>query len=151
MGLDCYLTAKKYVSSYESENANLIEAVANASVKGLSSLGGLKYLECEAASWRKANQIHRWFVDNVQEGEDDCRTYYVERGKLTELLDSCKKVKENPSLSEHLLPTQGGFFFGGTEYDENYMEDIEGTIEALEKLVDNEDLADWSFYYRASW
>ena len=22
--------------------------------------------------WRKANQIHNWFVENVQDGEDDC-------------------------------------------------------------------------------
>ena len=35
--------------------------------------------------WRKANQIHDWFVRNVQSGEDNCRDYHVSREKLEEL------------------------------------------------------------------
>lgn len=29
----------------------------------------------EIAYWRKANAIHRWFVDNVQNGTDDCHIH----------------------------------------------------------------------------
>ena len=31
--------------------------------------------------WRKANQIHKWFVDNVQGGIDDCRPYPVSQSR----------------------------------------------------------------------
>ena len=29
-------------------------------------------VDVTCAYWRKANQIHAWFVDNVQQGNDDC-------------------------------------------------------------------------------
>ena len=47
----------------------------------------------EVGYWRKANQIHKWFVDHVQDGEDDC-DYHHECTKevLEELLATCEKV-----------------------------------------------------------
>lgn len=42
--------------------------------------------------WRKANAIHNWFVNNVQNGKDDCGTYPVHRNRLEELLQLCTKV-----------------------------------------------------------
>lgn len=42
--------------------------------------------------WRKANHIHKWFVDNVQDGADDCKEYYVSEEKLQQLLDACQQV-----------------------------------------------------------
>lgn len=43
--------------------------------------------------WRKANEIHNWFVESVQDGEDDCE-YHNEctRGILEDLLHTCKVV-----------------------------------------------------------
>ena len=38
-------------------------------------------------TWRKANQIHKWFVDNCQEGDDNCQRHYVSRENLEELLE----------------------------------------------------------------
>ena len=46
--------------------------------------------EHEVMYWRKANAIHKWFVDNVQGGEDDCREYPVSNDQLIELRDTCK-------------------------------------------------------------
>ena len=133
----------------------------------------------DVAYWRKANHIHRWFVDNVQDGEDDCREYYVERERLRELVNLCKQVNEiikkapkktieivtgwrggeeikqphevydiTSTEIEDLLPTQSGFFFGGTEYDEWYIKSNENTIEMLEPLLDEEG---GDFYYTSSW
>lgn len=47
----------------------------------------------EVGYWRKANQIHAFFVKNVQDGEDDCN-YHNECTKeiLEDLLDRCYKV-----------------------------------------------------------
>ena len=48
--------------------------------------------------WRKANQIHNWFVENVQDGLDDCGTYEVTKAQLINLLNVCKEVKANSKL-----------------------------------------------------
>ena len=50
--------------------------------------------------WRKANAIHNWFVINIQDGEDDCKEYYVTVNQLQELLDDVNKVIEASELIE---------------------------------------------------
>jgi hypothetical protein len=42
--------------------------------------------------WRKANQIHNWFVENVQDGDDDCREYDVATSDIEKLLYTCNRV-----------------------------------------------------------
>lgn len=59
------------------------------------------------------------------------------------------KVLENPEIAEKLLPTQEGFFFGSTDYDEYYMQDIESTIDIIEPLLKKEEQD--TFYYHSSW
>lgn len=46
----------------------------------------------EVAYWRKANQIHKWFVDHVQDGVDDCGYYKVSVEQLRDLLATCRDV-----------------------------------------------------------
>ena len=46
----------------------------------------------QVAYWRKANQIHNWFVKNIQDGNDDCGYYEVSRQQLQELLSVCRDV-----------------------------------------------------------
>lgn len=51
------------------------------------------------AYWRKANAIHRWFVDNIQKGVDDCEYHReVRKEDLEELQEICKKVIEGSVL-----------------------------------------------------
>jgi hypothetical protein len=97
--------------------------------------------------WRKANQIHKWFVDNVQKGNDDCKEYYVSEEKIKELYDLCTQINSNPEKAEELLPSHPGFFFGSYEYDEYYIKDIKHTIEILEPLLNSDN----SIYYSSSW
>lgn len=59
---------------------------------------GWKTIIETVADWRKANHIHKWFVDNVQDGVDDCETYEVTKEQLKELLDVCKKVINESNL-----------------------------------------------------
>lgn len=59
---------------------------------------GHKRLMEQIVSWRKANQIHNWFVENVQNGKDNCGCYEVTKGQLEELLDTCIKVKAASKL-----------------------------------------------------
>jgi hypothetical protein len=106
-------------------------------------------VEVTCAYWRKANQIHSWFVREIQGGEDNCGEYYVSSDKLIELLAICKHSLENkdPAL---LLP-QGGFFFGSTDIDEWYWNDIKSTISQLERILALPEFDNLSFYYNSSW
>ncbi len=69
----------------------------------------------EVMYWRKANHIHGWFVDNVQQGRDECQESYVETDQLKELRDLCKKVLETKNTD--LFPLTAGFFFVSTDVD----------------------------------
>lgn len=132
----------------------------------------------EVAYWRKFNALHNWFVQNCADGEDDCREMYVDNEKVKELVDTLKKVKASldkskkktvqvevgwsngekmyedievfadTEVAEELFPTQSGFFFGGTEYDTYYYNEVVDCIKLFEEV-----LADkrGDYYYRASW
>lgn len=59
---------------------------------------GYKTIFQPIAQWRKANQIHKWFVDNIQDGNDDCGIYEVSKESLCNLLDICKQVINETKL-----------------------------------------------------
>ena len=113
----------------------------------------------EVGYWRKANQIHKWFVENVQDGKDDCGDYYVSLEQLKKLLDDCKEVLEKKDkrgakkTAKEVLPTQEGFFFGSTDYDEGYWHDIEDTIKIVEAIMEEESQGrtGGDYYYHSSW
>ena len=102
----------------------------------------------ELGYWRKANQIHRWFVDNVQDGVDNCGEYFVPISSLEQLLELCLAVKLDHSQAEELLPAASGFFFGNTDYNEWYYNDIDHTIVVLKEALSDKDA---SYYYSSSW
>lgn len=52
----------------------------------------LNFSHDEVGYWRKANQIHNWFVENAQEGVDDCGYYPVSKETLQDLHDVCKDI-----------------------------------------------------------
>ena len=155
MGLDMYLTAKKYLwSDADKElSAKINEAIGvepdfEKRFNGSSLVA--KEISLDAMYWRKANAIHGWFVNVVQGGKDDCNSYDVERSQLESLRDLCKDILEHPDeeRDEDLEPTQG-FFFGSYEKDEWYYEDLRHTVEGLDRVLGLPD--DYSFSYQASW
>lgn len=106
----------------------------------------------EVGYWRKANAIHKWFVDNVQDGVDDCGTYEVSKEKLENLLEICNDVVyKGKQVAQTLLPTQEGFFFGSTDYDDWYMKDIKNTITILTKVLKETDFERQMVVYSSSW
>lgn len=151
MGLDMYLHAKRYLSSYDEADKEIVDVIKAERIGGMNVLGDPKYIECEAMYWRKANQIHKWFVDNVQEGDDDCGTYYVSWDQLKALHDLCEAILLDRTRAEELLPSASGFFFGTTDYDEGYFADITYTQTRLQAIVESTELGDWQFYYHSSW
>jgi hypothetical protein len=150
MGLDMYLNKHTYVKHWEHNGDNNYEVtVTKAGNPTNIDPKKVKYIIEEAGYWRKANQIHHWFVENVQQGVDNCGDYYVDTDDLEKLLDVCEKVKADHSLADSLLPSTSGFFFGNTEYDEWYFNDIDNTIEILKEALADE--SDSSYYYSSSW
>ena len=152
MGLDSYLYKKNYVRQGEwvkPEYRTEVEVKTGGEVDKTIKPERIRYIVEEVAYWRKANQIHNWFVTNVQNGVDECQSSYVSREKLEELLDVCNKVIEDNSLAPTLLPSASGFFFGGTEYDEWYFQDVTNTIKYLSEILEDESADEFEYY--ASW
>lgn len=184
MGLDMYLSKKTYVKQW---SHNKPEDQYEVSVKK----GGItypnirqervSYVTEEIAYWRKANQIHGWFVTNCEEREPDVK-YSVTRGDLETLLETCKKVVELLNTSTKstkqvvggwkdgkeymvdvevydktdeildLLPPTQGFFFGSDNIDDWYKKDVEDTITTLESELSIPDVGYEADYdYYASW
>lgn len=108
----------------------------------------IKDIKYQYAYWRKANQIHKWFVDTVQEGNDNCGDYNMTGYILQHLVDLCKEVldKRDTEFSKENLPSQCGFFFGSTDYDEYYYKDLENTIEQLKNVKPTQ-----VYTYSSSW
>ena len=167
MGLDMYLIRKKYVGAeYEHRKVKGTIYITIGDKQLPIDFNRIVYIEESVGYWRKANAIHKWFVDNVQDGVDNCQSYYVSAEKLEELLELCKKVKktakvkdgviENAEEIEEILPTTDGYFFGSTDYDEWYMQDIDYTIKMLGQILREEKkMNEQGFYsdfeYSSSW
>lgn len=81
----------------------------------------------EVGYWRKANAIHRWFVENVQNDVDDCGRYEVSKEQLETLLEICNEVLENCELVEGQIGNGYTFDTNGNKimhYEEGkYIED----------------------------
>ena len=143
-----YLTAEKYLWNFKSNGREEITA----KVGNIPGDYKIKSFEIEVVYLRKANAIHQWFVDNCQDGVDDCQKHSVEIEQLKELYELVCNVLANKTLAEKLLPTSSGFFFGSYEYDKYYYSDLSDTKSYLEELLK----FDWcelgyALYYHASW
>lgn len=181
MGLDMTLSAKKYVSTFmEPEQYNALKNALDRELVSapipLDRRDTLQSLEVsvKVAYWRKANHIHGWFVNRVQDGLDECQESYVSLEVLTELRDICrdllakKKELEDDTGDEVLnhdtlvdycmakLPPVQGFFFGSYDIDLGYWDDIRDTVNMLTPIIEWDKVEHangnyWEFTYRASW
>lgn len=175
-----YLSKKTYVKNWSHmspEELHEITVKKNGQEVSTIKKERISSIEESVAYWCKANHIHQWFVDNVQDGDDNCREHYVDEDQLRELVDACKTVKESlmnspkktikveigwqngeklyddvevfedTSVAEELLPTQPGFFYGSVEYGEWYLTSLDDTIAQLEPLLEE----GGEFYYNSSW
>lgn len=158
MGLDMYLSAEKYISGWQHESpenqrtyAELVNLLGLHHVTAKDSPSGTVSLT--VAYWRKANAIHGWFVKHVQDDVDKCFRYDVQKDQLQDLFDVAVEAKSKFESGDRkaaaaLLPPMSGFFFGSTELDENYLDDLNITIDQLKPLLELDHL---SFSYQSSW
>ena len=91
MGLDMTLSRKHYVQNWEHrEDKYAVSVKLNG--KAIPTIGKVAYIQEEAIYWRKANAIHRWFVEELDEGVDNCASISVSVEQLEELRDKCLRV-----------------------------------------------------------
>lgn len=185
MGLDMYLYRRRYVKNWDhykpEDRTKVTLTIGGKRIK----LVNPSYVTEEVGYWRKANAIHKFFCDldggkdecqeiNVERSDlrelaDRCRRILLSakteprkvvtgthhsRGVTTAIVEEVG-VLVDTSLAEELLPTQEGFFFGGTEYGEWYLDDLRETIKIIEALPDvandEYDRNGGDYYYEASW
>ncbi|PYZ95044.1 hypothetical protein CR194_05890 [Salipaludibacillus keqinensis] len=127
MGLDMYLIKKDLVEPDQISNEHVV------------------------LYWRKANQIHHWFVTNIQEGVDECGMFEVTFQDLTKLYHCCRSVLRQNERAPYLLPTKEGFFFGSTEYDQYFFYEIKRTKVELRNLLATFDFNKEKLYYTSWW
>tara|TARA_R100001591_G_scaffold53638_1_gene63644 strand:+ start:6124 stop:6576 length:453 start_codon:yes stop_codon:yes gene_type:complete len=150
MGLDMYLSKKTYVKNWaHKEDKHRVVVTTNDQTRLDIKPERVTFVEEEVMYWRKVNAVHAWFVENVQDGIDECQESRVTIEQLDELATICEKVvrDKNPEL----LPTQGGFFFGSTDYDDYYYEEIEETAKVLREEIRNNQEEYPEYFYQASW
>jgi len=154
MGLDMYM----YVSIYESrldknKKGRFYPKKLEEFEKDISARNFLsKQTKYQVGYWRKFNALHNYIVKHFADGNDDCKPVYIGYKELELLRNICKDVLNNHDLASELLPTQDGFFFGSTEYDDWYFKDLEYSLELFDKILEyckNDTRAD--VYYKASW
>ena len=164
MGLDMYLTKHTYIGAeYEHKE---VRGTIDLTMKGQPvniKFNRVQSIVERVGYWRKANQIHNWFVQNVQDGEDDCREHSVSREQFQSLLDdintvlNSKGTPDEEGAIEDLLPPTSGFFFGSTEIDEWYWTDLEDTKHLIGNILaemdeDEKNQEAWITYnYQSSW
>ena len=156
MGLDMYLYREQYFSGYHYNGNDPIvyrDILDAAGMKGCEGTPSVIVKAC-VAYWRKANAIHKWFC-NLDGGRDECQPIDVSISQLRELRNLADAVLLQPAAASSILPTQAGFFFGPTDYDEWYMEDMRNTVTQLDMILADipadADEWDYRFIYQASW
>jgi len=95
MGLDMYLYRKTYVQNWsymKDADRHTITVKLGGVDRTDIKPERIAYIIEQVAYWRKANQIHNWFVRNVQDGVDNCQESRVDRDKLAQLVELCKRV-----------------------------------------------------------
>lgn len=84
--------------------------------------------------FKKTNQLHRWFLENLQNGVDDNRFYLVEKKQFRQLYKLCSTVDAYPERAEELLPTLKGYDIGSPQYDSVYFENLKKVMIILSHI-----------------
>lgn len=154
--IDSHDYSRGYNEVTRTENNRYTNVIEAAGIKVKDNIASSVAVEYTAIYWRKANQIHNWFVSTLANGFDECQVIPVSRENLVALHDRCGVLLDTKSneLAADLLPPTSGFFFGSTDIDEWYWQDVEETHKQLTELLDEiteENKWNYSIEYQASW
>jgi len=152
MGLDMYLSKRTYVQNWDHQKPSqrhLVVVLKDNEVQHHIKSDRITDVVEQIMYWRKSNAIHAWFVENIQEGIDECQESSVTLDDLKKLVSICEQVVED--RNPELLPTSSGFYFGSTEHDSYYYEDVEETAKVLREEIESNQDEYPNYIYQASW
>ena len=86
------------------------------------------------AYFRKVNFIFHYFDRTIGTMHDQWFAF-VKPEDIDDLIDRCERVLNNHDLAHSLLPTQDGFFFGSTDYDNWYFSDVKDFLKQMKKYL----------------
>lgn len=84
--------------------------------------------------FRKVNAVYRYFQDRLED-----EAVEITRDDAVDIINKATTVlaERDESVSADILPTQGGFFFGSTDYDEYYYDCAREIVDEFSKLLLN--------------
>ena len=87
------------------------------------------YYEPYDAYFRKVNFLFKYYEDRGKMYDQ----YYAftDADDIDDIIDRCEQVLQDHTLADELLPTQSGFFFGGTDYDDWYFSDVRDCLRQM--------------------
>lgn len=104
----------------------------------------------QIAYWRKFNALHKWFVDNIQDGIDNCQvSRRLTKDDIQNIVYVLREVEKNPATAPEMLPTSNGFFFGDVTYNDWFLQDVMRSIPIFEGLLERVERD--KLYYQSSW
>jgi hypothetical protein len=145
-----YLEAKRYVAPYDAQTEPIRRAIgaaigyapAKAKPGHDASLLEVCGVTVRVGYWRKFGALHRWFVEHVQGGHDDCRPAYVHDECLRDLQRVCERVIKDPARVSAKHNVEDAFDLNA--------EELAYTQEILAHAITLQQQG-WDIYYRASW
>ena len=179
MGLDMYLTAKKFLREDDKQDASIVDQITR--IHGATFLNKrLMELSYAAMYWRNADAIQAWFVINVAKGAANYKEWPVSLDELRELLNICNQViaahqliDEDEDEDEDEEVEAYGFVeydeddydeedqwltlcdsllpHWNADYDEDYMRHVQETANQLTEILSHPDIGDYEFTYYSSW
>lgn len=171
MGLDSYWVLRHRKSEYDFGDEDNIAAKYPEAIRKISDNSDcsrciVTLTSYDVGYFRKFNAMHKWVVDNCADGVDECQDIKVDRQHAAELLGICKDIlaaQQNVADPEGLtaavanLPPASGFFFGSTDCDEWYFNDVAALAGLLTDIIaamdgmSEEEADNWSLVYCSSW
>lgn len=149
MGLDMYIYEQQYISktswNEEKENQTYDALAAALGITGKveGSFPSI-IVKVKVGYFRKFNALHRWIVENVADGVDECQPIPLDPEVLEECLRVLEEVQADPSKEADLLPPGYGFFFGEDRIDRD---DLDRAVRLFRRLLGSKD----DIIYQASW
>lgn len=102
----------------------------------------------EVAYFRKFNALIQWVDTHIKE-VGNCEDIQLNKEDLLKLLQTLTRL--NPQNCQELFPTTEGFFFGSTEYDDYYWENITRIQITVSQLLKKVDFIHTVVYFHAWW
>lgn len=118
--------ATEYLKSIDERNSKLIKELEDEKEK-INPWN-------EVAYFSKVNFLIPFFGY-----EENCSNIEIDKYQVEDLIEACKEVLANHDKASFLLPTQAGFFFGSTDYDDWYFDDVESVKTTFESILEDFD------------